>query len=89
MPNARYVVKEGDTLWDIAGHHLGDPREWPRIYTYNNRADVVRRTGRVCDRERGRRNPGIVRRDFRVPENVGAKEPAQREGAEILHLPLA
>ena len=46
MPNARYVVKEGDTLWDIAGHHLGDPREWPRIYTYNNRADVVRRTGR-------------------------------------------
>ncbi|MFE9555454.1 BTAD domain-containing putative transcriptional regulator [Streptomyces sp. NPDC006703] len=27
-----YTVKPGDTLWDIAEHHLGDPLQWPKIY---------------------------------------------------------
>lgn len=47
MSAQRYVVKEGDTLWDIAGERLGGPLEWPRLYTYNNRAEVVRQTGRA------------------------------------------
>ncbi|GAA2467448.1 BTAD domain-containing putative transcriptional regulator [Streptomyces mauvecolor] len=27
-----YTVKPGDTLWDIAAQHLGDPLQWPKIY---------------------------------------------------------
>ncbi|MGW1285123.1 BTAD domain-containing putative transcriptional regulator [Streptomyces sp. NPDC002586] len=27
-----YIVKPGDTLWDIAEQHLGDPLKWPQIY---------------------------------------------------------
>lgn len=30
-----YVVKGGDTLWDIASQFFGDPYEWPRIWSYN------------------------------------------------------
>ena len=27
-----YVVKKGDTLWDIADEELGDPRDYPKIF---------------------------------------------------------
>jgi DNA-binding SARP family transcriptional activator/LysM repeat protein len=33
---AAYVVQPGDTLWDIAGQHLGDPYRWPEIYDLNH-----------------------------------------------------
>jgi DNA-binding SARP family transcriptional activator len=29
------VVQRGDTLWDIAGQHLGNPNRWPEIYDLN------------------------------------------------------
>jgi DNA-binding SARP family transcriptional activator len=34
--SAAYVVQPGDTLWDIAGQHLGDPYRWPEIYDLNH-----------------------------------------------------
>lgn len=36
-----YIVKKGDTLWDISSKYLGSPMEWPRLWKFNNRKEVV------------------------------------------------
>lgn len=36
---AEVTVASGDTLWDIADDHLGDPARWPEIYAANR--DVI------------------------------------------------
>jgi LysM repeat protein len=46
MLGHRYVVKRGDSLWRIAARQLGGGAQWPRIWKYNNRPEVVRFTGR-------------------------------------------
>jgi len=33
--SSTYTVERGDTLWDIAGEHLGDPTRYPEIVTLN------------------------------------------------------
>jgi LysM domain len=46
MTGERYVVRAGDSLWAIARRKLGSGNEWPRIWRYNNRKDVIKVTGR-------------------------------------------
>ena len=35
-PDATYVIKKGDTLWDLAFQFLGDPFLWQRIWQANS-----------------------------------------------------
>ncbi len=35
----RYVVRQGDTLWDIASKFLRDPWRWPDVWDFNNKVD--------------------------------------------------
>lgn len=30
-----YVIQPGDTLWDISTRFLGDPYQWPQLWSYN------------------------------------------------------
>ena len=30
-----YVVKRGDTLWDISDHYFENPWQWPKLWSYN------------------------------------------------------
>jgi hypothetical protein len=55
MLGERYVVTKGDNLWRIAARTLGSGKEWPRIWRYNNRREVVRVTGRALP------DPNLVR----------------------------
>lgn len=54
MIGDRYIVKSGDCLWKIARETLGSGVQWPRIWRYNNRREVVRVTGR------GIPNPDLI-----------------------------
>lgn len=35
----RYVVKKGDTLWDISGFYLNEPWRWPELWVKNTQID--------------------------------------------------
>ena len=46
MPPTRHVVKSGESLWRISEKTLGGGAQWPRLWRYNNRRDVVKVTRR-------------------------------------------
>ncbi|WP_337270086.1 LysM peptidoglycan-binding domain-containing protein [Oryzifoliimicrobium ureilyticus] len=54
MAQPRHTVVSGDTLWDISKAYLGNANEWPRIWRYNNRRDVIAVTGREI------KNPDLI-----------------------------
>lgn len=45
MLGEKYIVKEGDTLWDIASKELSNPMLWQLIYEHNCLPEVVKQTG--------------------------------------------
>jgi hypothetical protein len=40
----RHIVKTGESLWSIASATLGDGKQWPRLWRYNNRPAVIKVT---------------------------------------------
>jgi len=45
MLGKQYIVKQGDTLWDISAKQLGDPLKWPELFEHNNQSKVAASTG--------------------------------------------
>jgi len=44
------IVERGDTLWDLAAKHLGDPTKWPQLYEVNHAA-IEREAAKVRARQ--------------------------------------
>jgi len=42
-----YVIRQGDTLWSIAGRLLGDPLRWHELWTQNRAALEAAQRGRM------------------------------------------
>lgn len=93
MLGHQYVVRKGDCLWNIAKQHLGSGQQWPRIWKYNNREDVIRVTGR------GIKNPDLIfpGQILLIPHVPGARKatgpssakPASPQGSLSPHGPLS
>ena len=54
-----HVVREGDTLWDLARTYLGDPFLWPEIFRLNT--DVLADPARISPSMRLRLPAGVSR----------------------------
>ena len=81
MKNNIYTVKDGDTLWGLSGKFLGNPFEWPRIYAYNNRPDVVRQTGK------GIKDPDLIYIGQKLMLPVAPGTPKAKPGLRPHQLP--
>lgn len=54
-----HLIREGDTLWDLARRYLDDPFRWPEIYRLNQ--NVVRNPDLIFPSDRLRLPPGAGR----------------------------
>lgn len=89
MPQERYVVKAGDNLWDITKAKLGAGSQWPRIWRYNNRRDVVAATGRGIPNP-DLLHPGQVLLLPVLPSaSAPAPVPAERSGQQLRRAPAS
>lgn len=71
--NERYVVKKGDTLWDIASRFLHDPWRWPEVWHVNPKI----------------RNPHLIfPGDVVLLYFVDGKPRLTLEGSKVPHLPV-
>jgi hypothetical protein len=87
MADSSYQVVKGDNLWKIAKRELGSGAEWPRLWRYNNRREVIKVTGR------GIPNPDVIVIGQRllVPRLVegSAEAPKGTYEPPMDHLPTA
>jgi hypothetical protein len=86
MLGDRYVVAKGDSLWRIAARQLGSGRQWPRIWKYNNRPEIIRITGRAIP------NPDTIRvgQLLLIPRLPTTRVVAETGNEQVAnHLPVA
>ena len=83
MAANNYIVKNGDTLWDISAKYLGSPHEWPRLWKHNNRKDVIASTGRAIN------NPDLVYpgQKIALPINTFQKNQKKTASSNIRNKP--
>lgn len=74
-----YVVRPGDTLWDIARSCLGDPFLWPEVYRLN--AGAVRDPARISP---GQRLTLPECREGAPADVAFSQEPRQTPGNRVL-----
>jgi hypothetical protein len=85
MAGNAYQVVKGDNLWKIAKKELGGGAQWPRLWRYNNRREVIRVTGR------GIPNPDLILVGQRllIPRLPGAPAGASGHDGGMDSLPVA
>ena len=71
-----YTVVEGDSLWRIAEHELGDPQRWPEIFALNHGREMP--DGRVV------RHAGLIHPGWRLllPPHPATPAPGRPEGGQ-------
>ncbi|MDI5974025.1 BTAD domain-containing putative transcriptional regulator [Streptomyces sp. SL13] len=79
VPRTEYVVVEGDTLWDIARVHLGDPLKWPQIYALNRE--------RVQEDGARLRDPDVIRPGWRLALWSGGRPPSDTLAGPVPETP--
>lgn len=74
----RYVVRSGDTLWDVTGRFYGNPWEWPRVWSYN---PEITNPHWIYPLEQLRLRPNATEQAVAQPIATGLRTAGPRRGA--------